>query len=343
MQDQTREPLNFLKVIRFLYRWKVTFFIVVILSGALAYLFASPLVTTPLYRSATTFYPTSKGALSDQVLDPDGVHDEGYLDFGEEPRVESFLEILNSETLKGIMLRRFNLFKHYEIPPSTPNRYKSFSKTFKSNFNFSKTQFMAIEVSVLDKDPQKAARMANTMVQLADSIQGNLRKERAREALKVVKDKYQDQKARASEIADSLKTLSNKGLVAFEEQSERLVETMGKARLQNQGEVVDIIKDKLDIVGKWGPVYHGLISQLNLVNERITILHENYQRIKGDIEADLTKTYILDKAKPTSDDAKPNKPLIVAIVLLGSFIITAIILRIYERWNILKSEITGQS
>lgn len=202
---------------------------------------------------------------------------------------------------------------------------------------------MAIEVSVLDKDPQKAARMANTMVQLADSIQGNLRKERAREALKVVKDKYQDQKARASEIADSLKTLSNKGLVAFEEQSERLVETMGKARLQNQGEVVDIIKDKLDIVGKWGPVYHGLISQLNLVNERITILHENYQRIKGDIEADLTKTYILDKAKPTSDDAKPNKPLIVAIVLLGSFIITAIILRIYERWNILKSEITGQS
>lgn len=343
MQDQSREPLNFLKVVRFLYRWKITFFIVVILSGGLAYLFASPLITTPLYRSATTFYPTSKGALSHQVLDPDGTHEEGYLEFGEEPRVESFLEILKSETLKGIMLRRFDLFEHYDIPPSAPNRYKRFSQTFNSNFEFSKTQFMAIEVSVLDKDPQKAARMANTIVQLADSIQGNLRRERAKDALKVVKDKYQDQKARAAEIADSLQALSKKGLVAFEEQSESLVETLGKARLQDQGKVVDVIKDKLDVVGKWGPVYHGLISQLNLVNERITKLYENYQRIKGDIEADLRETYVLDKAQPTSDDAKPNKPLIVAIALLGSFIITAIVLRIYERWHILKREITGQS
>lgn len=343
MQDQTREPLNFLKVIRFLYRWKVTFFIVVILSGGLAYLFASPLITTPLYRSATTFYPTSKGALSDQVLDPDATHDEGYLDFGEEPRVESFLEILQSETLKGIMLRRFDLFEHYDIPPGASNRYKRFSRTFQSNFNFSKTQFMAIEVSVLDKDPEKAAKMANAVVQLADSIQGHMRRERAKDALKVVKDKYQDQQARAAEIADSLQALSQKGLVAFEEQSERLVETLGKARLQDQGAIVESVNEQLDIVGKWGPVYHGLISQLNLVNERITILNENYQRIKGDMEADLRETYILDKAKPTSDDAKPNKPLIVAIALLGSFIITAIVLRIYERWHTLKREITGQS
>lgn len=343
MQDESREPLNFLKVIRFLYRWKGTFTTTVILSGILAYLVASPLITTPLYRSATTFYPTSAGALSDQVTDPDAVHDMGYLEYGEEKRVEGFLQILKSEELKALMLKRFNLFDHYDIPPDAPKRYKRFSRTFKSNFSFSKTQFMAIEVSVLDKDPRKAARMANTIVHLADSLQRNLRKERAQEALKVVKADFEDYQRRAAELADSIKRLSDKGLVAFEEQSQKLVETLGKARLQNQGSVVEAIEEKLDVVGRWGPVYNGLINQINMVNERITLLYENYQRIKSDAETDLKDVYVLDVAKPSGDDAKPNKPLIVAIALIGGFIITALGLRAYERWHILKPEITGQS
>lgn len=342
MQDTTREPLNFLKVARFLYRWKGTFTLVVILSGILAYVFASPLVTTPLYRSVTKFYPTSAGALSDQVTDPDAVHDEGYLEYGEEKRVEGFLEILKSEELKQLMLKRFDLFDHYEIPPDAAKRYKRFSRTFKSNFTFSKTQYMAIEVSVLDKNPNKAARMANTIVQLADSLQRQLRQERAEEALKVVKANYKANKRRAAQLADSIQTLADKGLVAFEEQSQKLVETFGKARIENQPAVARSIEAKLDVVGRWGPVYHGLINQLNILNERTAILHENYQRIKSDTKSTMKDVFIIDEAKPSADDAKPNKPLIMAIAVIGAFIITALVVRVYERWTTLKAEITGQ-
>ena len=341
MQDQNRNPLNFLKVVRFLYRWKITFLIVVLPSAILAYIFASPPFTDPLFRSVSTFYPTSEGALSDQVIQPDGVHDEGYLNFGEEERVEAFLEILNSEKVKGIMLKRFNLFEHYEISKEAANRYKRFSRTFKSNIEVSKTQFQAVQVEVLDEDPQMAADMANTMVQLADSLQNQLRNKRAQETLRIVKDKYQQQQKRVATLADSVKTLADKGLVSFEEQSERLVETLGKAQLENQGEIVRNVEEKLDVVGRYGPVYHGLIEQITYVNERIGVLYETYERIKADAEEKLSNVYIVDKAKPSSDDAKPNKPLIVALVLVGSFIITALLARTYERWSVLKAEITG--
>lgn len=341
MEDQSRNPVNFLKGIRFLYRWKITFLAAVLPSAILAYILASPPFTDPLYRSVTTFYPTSEGALSDQVIHPDGVHEEGYLNFGEEQRVEVFLETLNSEKIKGIMLKQFNLFEHYDIPQDAANRYKRFSRTFKSNVEISKTQFQAVKVEVLDEDPGMAADMANALVQAADSLQNQLRNERAQNTLRIVKDKYQQQQNRVATLADSVKALADKGLVAFEEQSERLVETLGKARLENQGEIVRRLENKLDVVGQYGPVYHGLIEQITYVNERIGILYETYERIKADAEEKLSNVYVIDKAKPSSDDAKPNKPLIVALVLVGSFIITALLARTYERWSVLKAEITG--
>lgn len=343
MEDQKSNPLNFLKVIRFLYRWKITFSIVVFPSAILAYILASPPFTEPLYRSASVFYPTSEGAFSDQVIQPDAVHDNGYLDVGEEERVERFLQILKSEKLKAMMLRRFNLLKHYEIPKDAENRYKKFAKTYKSNFNFSKTQFRAIEAEVFDKNPEKAARMANAVVNIADSLHTEVKQKRAQEAMAVVKDKFEQQKVRAAELADSIKILAEKGLVAFEDQSRKLVENIGKARLQGQGDLVKDLEKQLDIVGKFGPVYHGLIEQLTYVNEQIAIHYNTYQRIKSDAEERFTDVYVMDKAKPSSDDAKPNKPLIVGIALIASFLITVLVLRSYERWHIFKKEITGQT
>lgn len=341
MQDQNRDPLNFLKVVRFLYRWKITFSIAIIGSAVLAYFFASPPITTPLYRSVSVFYPTSEGALSDQVVQPDAVHDEGYLDFGEEKRVEGFLQVLKSESLKSIMLKRFNLFEHYDIPKSADNRYKRYLKTFRSNVNFSKTQFMAVEVEVFDEDPKHAAKMANTLVDLADSLQASMRKERARKAMQVMYDKYQDQRARFAELSDSAAVLAERGLVAFEGQSERLTETLGKAQLNQQRQLVEELQQQLDVVGRLGPVYHGLVEQMTKVNERTAILYEAYQRIRADVESDLSDVYVLDRARPSDDDAKPNKPLIVVIVVIGSFIVTALLARLYERWSTFKAEITG--
>lgn len=341
MEDQSRNPVNFLKGIRFLYRWKITFLVVVLPSAILAYIFASPPFTDPLFRSVTTFYPTSKGALSDQVIFPNAIHEEGYLNFGDEKRVESFLEILNSEKIKGIMLREFDLFKHYDIPKGIAGRYKRFSKTFKSNVEVSKTQFRAVEVEVLDKDAQMAAEMANRMVQLADSLENRMQSKRARKTMRIVKDKYRQQQQRAATLADSVSILAERGLVAFEEQSERLVESLGEAQLKNQEDLVQEIEQKLDVVGKYGPIYAGLLKQIKFVNDRIAVLYEAYERIKSDAEEQLSNVYIIDKAKPSADDAKPNKLLIVALTLLGSFIITALVVRAYERWSVLKDEITG--
>jgi capsular polysaccharide biosynthesis protein len=49
---------------------------------------------------------------------------------------------------------------------------------YESNITFKRTEYMAVKISVLDKDPQLAADIANTIAALLDSVKNDMQKER---------------------------------------------------------------------------------------------------------------------------------------------------------------------
>ena len=49
---------------------------------------------------------------------------------------------------------------------------------------------MAVKISVLDKDPQMAADIANDIAELLDSTKNNMQKVRALKGFKIVEGKY---------------------------------------------------------------------------------------------------------------------------------------------------------
>ncbi len=341
MKDYSREPLNFLNVVRFIFRWRYYFIIICLLSAVGAYIFASPLITDPVYKSSTVFYPVTKGAISTEVLRKQSPGEEDYLDFGEEKQVENYLEILRSNKVKNHLLKKFNLMDHYEIDRESEKPYAQFNKKYKNNFSFTKTEFMALEVEVFDKDPEQAAIMANEVVKIVDSLVNELKQKRAREAMKIAKKKYEQQKTRYDEIADSVQKLAKKGLVEFEQQSKELTGALGKAKLEGNTRVLEDLKKQMNTVGKYGPIYYTLIEELIHVTEKIADFHAKYQQIRADATSDISRTYVLDKGQVSKKEAKPKKLFILIITLIGSFLITFVILNMIEKWPYIKETVKG--
>jgi len=293
-----------------------------------------------MYKSSTTFYPISKGSFSTKVLLRNSPNPEDYLYFGESGQVKNYLEILRSSQLKKSLVQRFNLMEHYGIDRNGPKPHARLAKKYQQNFSFTKTEFMSIKVKVFDKDPQMAAMLANGVVDIVDSLMNSIKQNRASKAVEIVKRKYEQQKERYNEVADSIQQLSDKGLVHFESQSEALTETLGDAKLQGRDSLAEDLKKQLAMVGEHGPIYHSLTEELIYIAEQITNLHTRYLKIQANANAEIDMTYLIDKAHASKDIARPNRLFILIITLISTFIITFVLLNIYENWKAIKAAIT---
>lgn len=97
------------------------------------------------------------------------------------------LGLLYSRGILAKIIDKYNLIDYYEV------RERSFDLTLKeflNDLNFDTNEFGFIEVSVINKDPEMSAKIANDFVKLADSININLNIETARRNRVFVEKRY---------------------------------------------------------------------------------------------------------------------------------------------------------
>ncbi|MBA7587674.1 hypothetical protein ES708_29705 [subsurface metagenome] len=111
------------------------------------------------------------------------------------------------------------MLEHYEIAPD--NKYKNtllFGK-FDGNVSFRRTQFLSIEISVLDEDAQMAADIANEIAAHIDSVYFNIRKARAQEAYAIVGREYNSSRLIIEQLTDSLNKIRSIGIHDYTSQA----------------------------------------------------------------------------------------------------------------------------
>ena len=100
------------------------------------------------------------------------------------------MQILNSDRIRTRIIQKYDLWLHYDIDQSQPGAQALLGKEYNSNVDARLTRYGSIEVSVLDRDPKRAADMANDIAFLADSVANRLRNDRAGEALGYAKSSW---------------------------------------------------------------------------------------------------------------------------------------------------------
>ncbi|HOW31972.1 MAG TPA: Wzz/FepE/Etk N-terminal domain-containing protein, partial [Bacteroidales bacterium] len=164
-------------VIGFLIKWRKTLGVLCLVAAFIS-LFASFLIT-PLYRSTVILYPASSNSISKALLNENPAADKDILEFGEDAQTEQMLQILNSGRLRDKVVAKFNLAGHYGIDSTSRLFHTWLNRQYEANINFKRTEYMAVKITVLDKDPQMAADIANSLAALLDSVKNDMQKQRA--------------------------------------------------------------------------------------------------------------------------------------------------------------------
>ena len=317
----------------FLYRWRKTLIIVFILAVIASWVFSSPFFITPKYNSTVIMFPVATNSISKALISQKSGVKEDILGFGEEEQAEQMLQILSSNRIRDRIISKFDLLNHYDIKPDSKYRMTRLIKEYENNITFRRTEFMAVRISVLDKDPVIASEIANTIAELVDSTKNQMQKERARMALKIVGDKYRELQDEINQIVDSLKTIGELGVHDYESQSEVLNQQLAIAISNNRKGAVSALEDRLAVLAKYGSTFMSLKNMLEYKTEQVTLLKAKYEEAKVDAEQELPQKFIVNSAYVAEKKSYPIRWMIVVVTTLSALMLSIITIIIFESFT----------
>lgn len=187
--------------IRFFRRWwklLTGVFIVALIASVVV-----SLLITPRFKSTATLFPTNSNRLSKAIMDYHYSLD--FMDYGIERDCEYCIQILLSESMERDVCKRFNLMEHYGINPDDPHKFFKLHEQYRGNVNVKRTEYLGVEVSVLDVDPKWAANMANFIATNYDTVCHRIHHDRAVDAADIMSGVCQKLGQEIQLLQDSLK------------------------------------------------------------------------------------------------------------------------------------------
>lgn len=253
-----------------LYKWKKFLLINLIIVG---------LITTGLvflipneYRAtATIMIPPDNqlglGGLSSLLGGKSSIASAGSRLFGMSNTSEDMLlGILNSRTALVDVIDKFDLMKYYEIDD---NNMDKVIKAFRSDISTDPNEFGMIDFSIINKDPNVSAKMANYLVTLVDSMNIEFSIQRARNNRIFIEKRYFQNVADLKKAEDSLYKFQKKyGIVAVPEQLEVTVKAAAEiesALMKKEMESFFVLQG----FGENSPQYQGIKSEIKLLKDKV--------------------------------------------------------------------------
>lgn len=316
----------------FLYNWRKHLIIVSAIAAFLAVVFSSPFFITPLYKSTVVLFPVSSNSVSKALLTDQPAAKSDILEFGEDEQTEQMLQILSSSIIREKVVRKYNLMEHYGINPDSKFKYTNLYKEYESNITFRRTEFMAVKITVLDKEPQMAADIANTISELLDSTKNSMQRERAMKGFKIVEQEYNRLQNEITQMEDSLKKIREIGVFDYESQSEMINQQLAIEIAKNNTRGIKALEDKLKVLAEFGGAYVSLRDQLEHEKKQLSYLKARYEEAKVDAEENLPQKFVVESAYKAEKKSYPVRWIIVMVSTLAVFFLSILVIISVEKF-----------
>ncbi|GEM_PF-891873 len=170
--------------LKFFARWwkLLTIVFVVALAASVVVSF----LITPRFKSTATFIPSNSNRLTKAIMDYHYSMD--FMDYGAERDCEHAIQILSSHSMEADVCQHFNLLEHYDISPDDPHKMFNLHEQYLSNITVKRTEYLGIDVTVMDEDPQMASDIANYIVANYDTVCRRMHHDRAADAARIMQD-----------------------------------------------------------------------------------------------------------------------------------------------------------
>jgi uncharacterized protein involved in exopolysaccharide biosynthesis len=240
------------------------------------------------------------------------------------------LQVLHSDQVRDHIIKKFDLMKHYKIDSTSAFPKTQTENTYKGHVKIKRTEFMSIEIGVLDTDPQLAADMANEIAAYADSTFHNMQKARAMQAFAIVDKEYKRSENEIRQFSDSIQKIRKLGVIDYESQAASLNTAYANALEKGNSATAESILSRLKVFSEYGGKYVELSQKLRVEIERLELLKAKYASYRVNVEQTIPQMFILDKAIKAEHKTSPKRSLIVIMSTFSTFAFALMLLLIIE-------------
>jgi capsular polysaccharide biosynthesis protein len=305
-----------INILKLLLKWKTHLAVIVVAAIVLSAIFSAPFFITPKYKSFAVVYPANISPYSD------------------ESETEQMLQVMQSREIIDSVINKFDLAKHYKIDTSYKYYYTTMMYEWSQNVSIGKTPYEGVEIDVLDKNPQMAADIVNSIIDFYNKKIKSLHEEKFYEVVTMYERSLAKKKAYIDSLENRFRELSTKyGLLDYESQSREvsrgyLGTVDGSSRINKKE--VDRIKQNIEEKGGEALLLKELIEN---EAEAYTTLKQEYEKAYMDYDRQFSYTNVVTKPYPADKKAFPVRWLIVVISAMAAFFISFIVILILENFK----------
>lgn len=286
----------------------------------------------PKFKSTVVMFPASSASISKSIFN-NGASKEDILKFGGQEEGEQLMQILLSTQIRDRIIQEFNLVKHYKIDTSARYWKSNLYGEYKENITFRRTELMSVVIDVVDNSPDTAARIANEISNLIDSVMDHVQHERALMSFKIVEREHNDLQNQIEMIQDSIKKINELSIIGFGKNAVAYHKAYANSIVQEKTQGVKILENKLKLIGKYGGTFTMLNNLLDYQIHRLSDLNETYMEAKIDAEHAISHKFIIDKAYASDKKDSPKRILIVLVSTLASLLFALLVIVIQDSIN----------
>ena len=253
------------------------------------------LLLTNYYESTVIFQPSNPGLIDRSMFTKEGTEKPTYM-FGSKVDIDRVITLGNSSSILGYAINQYKLFDHYEIDPNANLADFKVAKKFRQNFSIAKNAQGSISLSIIDKNPQKAADWANDLAAKIDGLNRDVILSKKEDQVKILKSQLDIKRSEVSKLTDSLQMLTRN----------TPDDTLSTSLLRS------ILNDVVDD-------YKGVKT--------------SYDQIKAIIGQDIKTFYYYEYATPAKRKIKPVRSLIVIGCTIFTFLTLAVAAVFVEKFK----------
>ena len=276
--------------------------------------------------------------------------------------VYNYIAILQSRTAMEAVVNKFQLIDVYEISR------RSMEKAIKELEGNTKSEIQDegnFTIEVIDKDPQRAAAMANFFVETLNKISIDLGTQEARSNREFIEKRVEEVKASLRAAEDSLKAYQEKrGLIIVPEEASSSISAIAELYATKERKATELAVLERT-VGRDNPFYQQADIELSELNKKIATIPQTslssfrlyrdaavqqkiyeylvplYEQAKIDEQRDVPVVLVLDKAVPPERKDRPKRLFILLTALVLGLMANSFLVFLIESIRTHHKERTG--
>ena len=272
--EDIEDEINLTDLVLVLLKWKRMIVLIVFATIIISAIYS--LLIPKTYTATALILPPQKGESGlSGILSQGGAFESlGLSLLGTKSSTDVFVGILESRTVADILIKKFDLHQVYK-QKNVDVLYKTLAAGTKIQVS-RKSQI--VSVSVQERDPIRAAEMANAYVDALDQVNRNVNSSEGHRKRVFLEDRVEKVKKDLVVAETALKEFQQKyKLIAIDEQAKAAIE--GAARLK--GEII-VAQTELEVLKQFGTERQ---NEAIMLKSKIAELEHHLSRIgQGDTE-----------------------------------------------------------